>query len=477
MTRNWPLGNEFTVRLIMESDWHVGSGTGRPGSVDRLIIRDADGLPFVPAKTLRGIWRDACERVAYGLDDGQVGDWSRLVDCLFGSQPALGESDPTGRHANSAEVPLESALTVRPARMLENLRRCLRSDPRLLQSLTFVKPGVKIDRRSGQAQNDFLRFEEMARAGTVLESSCALHLPVDPSLRLATSAPLIAGGQLVERLGGKRRRGPGRCRLEVLDVDVNKALALLADYQPPAWPMAQAQPQITAAPAGKSPMADPWLIVPLTLHLNGPLAVSYRTVGNVVETLDFLPGSYLLPHVTRTLAALGTDPRPAISRGDLCVLPATLEINGQRGQPVPMALFEEKGKQGFKEPASCLTNRLLEGDQGKPQLKQVRDGYLRRGGSVDSPSGMHRKVPTTVQTHNTVEDSCAAADDRSGRGVHIRGDRARRRGATRSIAERTSLTAEPGRSAQGNRRRLVATIEGSGCVGPIEEGRLWRCRY
>ena len=57
MTRTWPLGNEFTVRLIMESDWHVGSGTGRPGSIDRLIIRDADGLPFVPAKTLRGIWR------------------------------------------------------------------------------------------------------------------------------------------------------------------------------------------------------------------------------------------------------------------------------------------------------------------------------------------------------------------------------------------------------------------------------------
>ena len=342
---------------------------------------------------------------ASGADDGQVGDWSRFVDRIFGSQPALGESDPTGWHANSAKVPLESALTVRPARMLESLRRCLRSNPRLHQALTFVKPGVKIDRRSGQAKNDFLRFEEMARAGTVLESSCELHLPANPGLRFATSALLIAGSQLVERLGGKRRRGPGRCRLEVVDGDVNKALAHLADFQPPAWPTAHAQSQITAAPAGMNATADPWIIVPLTLHLNGPLAVSYRTVGNVVETLDFLPGSYLLPHVTRTLAALGTDPRPAIFRGDLCVLPATLEINGQRGLPAPMALFEEKGKQGFKEPATCLTNRLLEGDQGKPQLKQVREGYLRRGGSVNSPSALHRKVPKTVQTHNTVEDS------------------------------------------------------------------------
>jgi CRISPR-associated protein Csx10 len=53
MNARWPLNESFRLRLTMLSDWHIGSGTGRPGNVDRLIVRDSDGLPFAPAKTLR----------------------------------------------------------------------------------------------------------------------------------------------------------------------------------------------------------------------------------------------------------------------------------------------------------------------------------------------------------------------------------------------------------------------------------------
>lgn len=202
MSNQWPLPERFRVRLTMESDWHVGSGMGRPGNVDRLITRDADGLPFVPAKTLRGIWRDACERLCRGLDDGRVGAWSRLVDRLFGSQPGLGANDPTGRHGNPAEVPLESAVQIRSARIPSPLReRLARADRRLRQVLTFIKPGVKIDRRSGSAQTDFLRFEEVARKGTVLEAECHLKVQNQTTRELA-SALLIASAKLVERLGG-----------------------------------------------------------------------------------------------------------------------------------------------------------------------------------------------------------------------------------------------------------------------------------
>ena len=53
------LQGEFPVRVLMLSDWIVGTGEGRVGEVDATVRRDADGLPFVPAKTLTGIWRDA----------------------------------------------------------------------------------------------------------------------------------------------------------------------------------------------------------------------------------------------------------------------------------------------------------------------------------------------------------------------------------------------------------------------------------
>jgi len=416
----------------MQSDWHVGTGTGRPGSVDRLVVRDDDGLPYVPAKTLRGIWRDACERLARGLDDGKVGDWSRLVDTIFGSQPALDKDDPTGHHADPCKVPLGSSLNAEPARMGEPIRRALRSDRRLLQAVTFIKPGVKIDRRTGKAEEDHLRFEEVARTEAVLECECSIELPADAP-RTAVAALLLASTRLVERLGGKRRRGPGRCTLEILSpngiaVDASVAIAWLESN--PAVPKTptedesedtaeategpiESSGQPTASSETKGPddaeatssshvqPLGQWVCVPLVLHLKGPLAVSQRTVGNVVETLDFLPGTYLLPHVSRVLRGLGVDPLGAITRGDLCVLPATLAIDGGWGRPVPLAFFEPKGVDGFKTP-DRLVNLLEEGDDPDGQIKQVRSGYLGPGGPSNPPR--RGKVPLFLRTHNTIED-------------------------------------------------------------------------
>jgi CRISPR-associated protein Csx10 len=398
MSKHWPLPEPFRIRLTMESDWHVGSGMGRPGNVDRLITRDADDLPFVPAKTLRGIWRDACERLCHGLDDGQLGVWSRLVDRLFGSQPSLGPNDPTGRHGNPVEIPLESAVQIRSARIPSPLREQLnRADRRIRQALTLVKPGVKIDRRSGSAQTDFLRFEEVARKGTVLEAECRLAVS-DPSTRELASALLIASAKMVERLGGKRRRGAGRCRLEILDADTDAAIAWLErTMSAPAWSSGKERGTLSET-RNVSQEADPWICVPLVLRLQGPLAVSYRTTGNVVETLDFVPGSYLLPHVTRTLSGLGLDVRSAVQAGDVCVLPAYPEVDNERGQPVPMALFAPKGGQGLEDPARVV-NRLRQAEPADgTQLKQMREGYV-----STRPTKVY-KTPLTVWTHNTVED-------------------------------------------------------------------------
>lgn len=393
MSAQWPLIEQFRLRLTMESDWHIGAGTGRPGNIDRLVVRDGDGLPFVPAKTLRGIWRDACERLVRGLDDGKIGDWCSLVDRIFGSQPALGGNGSTRRHEDATQTPLESGLAVGPARLPTALRSRIKADRRFVEAMTFVKPGVKIDRRRGQAETDFLRFEEMARVNTVLEADCVLPASIIGEHRAAASALLVAAAQLVERLGGKRRRGSGRCKFEVVEADSSQAIAWLEAHEnPTAWDDEPIN-MVTPVNSEAAPPSDPWMVVPLVLNLTGPLAVSYRTVGNVVETLDFLPGFYLLPHVSRTLMRLGIDPRSAIQCGDLCVLPATLEIAGGRGRPIPMALFHEK------EDTTKIINRLLSGEPQGKQLKQLRGGYV----GVKRPS-IPYKVPLVVQTHNTVED-------------------------------------------------------------------------
>ena len=62
------LPGTFELRIVPWSDWHVGTGRGRLGAVDASVRRDGDGLPFVPAKSLIGVLRDACETVAAALD-------------------------------------------------------------------------------------------------------------------------------------------------------------------------------------------------------------------------------------------------------------------------------------------------------------------------------------------------------------------------------------------------------------------------
>ena len=44
---------KLSMHIRMLSDWHIGTGAGRHGGIDRLIARDADGLPYVPASTVR----------------------------------------------------------------------------------------------------------------------------------------------------------------------------------------------------------------------------------------------------------------------------------------------------------------------------------------------------------------------------------------------------------------------------------------
>lgn len=406
----WTLPASFTVRFDMLSDWHVGSGTGRPGSVDRLIARDPDGLPYIPAKTLTGIWRDALEQLVFALDHSRKdGTWAQWVEVLFGSQPALADGP-------SPEAPRPAVLTISPARLPEALRtRLIGEKPTLLrQALTFVKPGVAIDSRSGQALPEHLRFEEMARTGTMLSADCTLHLSGTSDAHATASALLLASAQLIERLGGKRRRGAGRCTLTVRAGDIHQAVRWLRDHPQPPVPPTMAPPRIpqetlpSAVPEasqGQPAATGIWRSLPLLLRVETPLAVAARTLGNVTESLDYVPGTLLLPHVTRVLQSIGYDCQAAVASGDLQILPATLNIDGTRGLPVPRVLFQHKVNGGFDKQGTVL-NRLRE-TPAITQLKGFRTGYI--GTWEDPQSGPHlpryAKVPQVLLTHNTIEDA------------------------------------------------------------------------
>jgi CRISPR-associated protein Csx10 len=374
------------ITIKMLSDWHVGSGTGRPGSVDRLIQRDTQGLPYIPAKTLTGILRDGCELVAAGLDESDSGEWHECLEYIFGSQPALANLD-TG-----LKSPLAAALAIRSAHFPLPLQLALNGRTELKSAMTFIKPGVKIDYKNGTAEPDCLRFEEMARGGCTLIAEYAINLASLPeNTQLAVAALLQAGAAMIERLGGKRRRGSGKCQIywSGLPLDLATAIKHLETCPPPQWPKPDELKDVSLQP----PQGGIWHSFEIQLEAISPIVIHARTLGNQINTLDYIPGTCLLPIVAKALAPLMEDVGSAIGNSQLIITNATVEISEQRGRPMPYALFQEKQNK------DRIYNRLHRqtNEEQLPQLKGMRAGYL-------TETGSYQTIGTSIATHNTIDD-------------------------------------------------------------------------
>lgn len=358
----------LALTVTFHSDWHIGSGSGRHGMVDRVVQRDGSGLPFVPGKTMAGVWRDACEVAARALDGDPSGvprgGWQGWLEFVFGSQPSLAgpHNMPAGR-----ERPRPAALQIGSLHYPEPVAAALLSRPLVREAVTFLKPGVRLEARSGRAAPNMLRWVEMARPQAVLlgTGTIAGYDRLTEDQQRCVAALLLAGARLVDRIGGKRRRGAGRCAVAVsgLELDVDWLRHLQIPPPAPTWPAVEDDLPL---PSGTGQPAE-WEIARLRLRLDRPVVVQERTVGNTIRSAAFVPGRMLLPIV---LARLDVPAAPEAARaGDLVITDATVEVAGVPGRPAPLPL--ELGGGWY------VGNR-------------VTDRWL---------------VPRTERTHNTVDDS------------------------------------------------------------------------
>ncbi|MBI1207266.1 MAG: hypothetical protein GC191_08250 [Azospirillum sp.] len=425
-TEDFVLPKQFSLEIEMLSDWHVGSGHGRPGDLDRLVRRDHDGLPFIGGKTLTAIWRDACEQMAFTLDGGSdTGPWMKWVVWLFGAEPSR-----PGAAAAGHRGPQAAALQLRSARLDPDLRSHLRTVPgptpartdcangrtiwdkecrrrdHLRAALTLAKPGVAIDPASGAAKTDFLRFDEMAPGGLVLSAlDCEWEPPVKLDQRRVASALLLAGLAYIERLGGKRRRGAGACLYRLPAALCPKAAAdwlegmLRRTESPPDTPEEARTAAVVIGPTVSSGSDQGWQHLELSLELTDPVMVRRALVGNVVESLDFIPGTYLLGQVTK---AIGLSDHAAIAAGAVVVAPATIELKGGSSWPAPSVWHSLKEEVSTGEKRTF--NRLVEPEPDR-QANPIRGGYIPRDpGDWARPCREPVRPPMLVATHNSVED-------------------------------------------------------------------------
>ncbi|WP_017306835.1 RAMP superfamily CRISPR-associated protein [Spirulina subsalsa] len=390
---------QFIITIEMTSDWHVGDGSGR-GEIDSVVQRDQDNLPYIPGKTLIGILRDSCEQVALALDNNSGKKWQNWINFLLGDQPALADG------TIEAE-PRPSLVFIGSAYLDKTLRDALNSKPKLKSAIAFIKPGVAIDPITGSVIPKCLRFEEVVRRGATLTSEhCTLNFSGYPNLtedeKKTAFAILIAGAELVERLGGKRRRGYGNCKITIDEHSDYYLKWLQENYlaigEPPQWENPVIPNNSNQSISGHST----WYSVPLTITPEAPIIIPKRTVGNVIECLDYIPGRYFLGYLHQKFGQY-LNVTQAIAMNHLIVTNGTIAINHAPSRPTPFCLFTEKLNGDIKT-GKGVYNRLEEPETEKVQLKGERGGYIGMLQPGDTQFPEYKTVKLQLNTHNTIRD-------------------------------------------------------------------------
>ena len=213
---------ELSYDLAFDSPFHFGTGL-RAGLVHRTVRRDADGYLFVPGATIKGVLRERCEQIArlFGLraaspHDGRAGlaefrPNADLVRSLFGSrtQPGALFFDDAAMSAAWREF------FDHPSPALRAKYRAWQVDTRTQVSLSRLtrtaRPGLLFTSEYGPAGAQF--------EGRVYGSISGLALE-DGSTTFGLVL-LLAGMLAIERLGGNRSAGLGRCRLQITSLRRN----------------------------------------------------------------------------------------------------------------------------------------------------------------------------------------------------------------------------------------------------------------
>lgn len=177
----------YTIRFF--SRWHCGSGLSAGADVDNLVVKDKNGMPFIPGKTIKGLVREATENYLRLRGDA---DHEELLTAAFGTEADISAGGTTGcMHFSNAKLSDKEYAAIVAAKAQEYL----------YDKLTTTAIGA-----DGTAKDFSLRSMEV----TV---PCTLHGQItDVPEQLAAVIENSFG--LVKRIGQKRNRGLGRCDMK-----------------------------------------------------------------------------------------------------------------------------------------------------------------------------------------------------------------------------------------------------------------------
>jgi len=309
------------LKMKLCSDAAPGSGEGLAGIIDRDVAFDEYGIPIIPAKRIKGILRES----ARDLHD--TGLLQIKTDDLFGipgSREGCAFKISNGftlHHDDIARLMehIDSIESLKPLRSLFNRNN-------ILSFFTYLRNRTAIDRDTGAAMKDTLRFCRVLRRDLIFNFNVECLKEHEGTLRDIA--------KVTRTFGGSRTRGLGQIKIELED-----------ETATPVSPVTYPASSIDD---------DQFCRLPIDFMNASPLILSVR-VGESQVSEHFIPGSIIQgalasSYIRKAQINAAEDPvfRRLFLSGEVIFNNACPSDGGQRSYyPAPASIVKEKDAERY----------------------------------------------------------------------------------------------------------------------------------
>lgn len=204
------------VRIILKSDLCVSSGQAYAGIIDTDVCMNKNGFPYIPAKRLKGVMREAGELLGYGTKElaiifGQGGDGygneEKYIDTICLEDATLGNKD--GFEFET----LDNDLNV----VKQKKEYVYLSQQNVLNLFSSIKAQTRINEK-GVAEEETLRFtrvinQYLPKCIDSEQSEMFFEAPIEYAENVEDMLKEIITA--VRHIGMDRNRGLGNVRCEL----------------------------------------------------------------------------------------------------------------------------------------------------------------------------------------------------------------------------------------------------------------------
>lgn len=191
--------------ISFHSYWHCGSGQGAGASLDSLVTKDPNGMPYVPGKTLKGLIREAVVELT-GWENSAEGDFEPSAELLkvFGyfsdNKDDMYKADSFFSNATLPHGEYWQIIKDKNQRYLYQ---------------TIASTAIEDE---GVARQGSLRTAEVCVPCTLYAMITNVPESFAETISLALS--------YIKNLGRGRTRGLGRCTIKAIPAEQGKGLSL-----------------------------------------------------------------------------------------------------------------------------------------------------------------------------------------------------------------------------------------------------------